>query len=1023
MKFHRWVGIGLLLIGLVVVADSFSRDLNQRAWQHRIQVLQQNQVMRSGSQPFQGTFRPGFQTGQSVVLTTPGSIAGKVFGLDEKAIAGAYVEAFYADSVSGDYGFSKGLAFVAPDGSYQIDSLAVGAYYVFAWADGYVLKYYPDALDLTRATRVEVRSGAITTGIDFNMEKIVPGTGSISGKVQMESDRTPIERAQVSAFSPDNPYLYGWAETDKDGNYVITGLKSGPYFVSVWADGFLTEYYDNTQDFEKAQVVQVSEPNETKAIDFVLTRGGIISGLVLADDSTPVVGAYLLAMQVYFDSTATDSTKLDSMLFNYYGKAMSDENGKYIITGLPPGQYFIRAEVWSRWSYSVEWYQDANSWTEATAIPVQADSEITGIDFKLEYLMASGSIKGLVTDTQGIPIANAYVQAQSVDQGSTRPMIWASATTDSNGYYQLQELPNDSYYVSVWAQSGWQYVQRWWPDAETIENAQAVTLGNGTTPETIDFRLPLVRGSAVIAGYVKSREGKFISGANVYVSPARQDVYSLWAYGYSDSTGYYKIENLPAGTYIASCFAWDFDRFGQQWYNQADSLAAATPIVLTERERRTDIHFTLDLKPMFGSVAGTVIDSLTGLPMPRALIQITAQYQDWTSLRPYYNWSYNAVSDENGKFRLDGLWRGTYMVAVYSDGAMQYYDNACVAEWAKLIEVVGGEITEVKLDLVPRNDGTGVITGTVLSEWDQTPFEIAVITARPAITAAVYPQSELFYTAVTQKDGSYALKGLPPGEYYVMSFAPYTMPKFYDGVYDPAQATLVTVDGSQPTSEINFNLSYIYWLKDNSRWLEGGNGTMIMGKVTDSNSRPVAGANVYLLNSAGQPMGAVQTNSEGIYQLAGMPMGNYVLQVSKVGYATTFNGNASGYEQATPLQVGNGITELDFQLSPQNPTKVPGTSNWVLPRQVELYGNYPNPFNPSTQIAFALPKAALVKLNVYNIAGEKVASIFDGSLPAGKHQLSWDGKNTDGQTIPSGVYIYRLNAGPVTLTGKMILLR
>jgi hypothetical protein len=606
-------------------------------------------------------------------------------------------------------------------------------------------------------------------------------------------------------------------------------------------------------------------------------------------------------------------------------------------------------------------------------------------------------------------------------------MIWAYGTSDSDGYYQIVELQDESYYVSAWAQSGWQYVQRWWLNAETMDSAQAVIVSGGVTAGSIDFQLPLVQGTALIAGYVKAPDGRSLPGANIYISPASpgsKDIYSLYAYGYTDSTGYFQIENLPAGSYIASCFLWENDRFGQQWFNQADSLTAATTIQLADYEKRTDIDFTLTLKPMFGSIAGVVIDSTTSLPISRAYIQITAQNQDWkTNFRPFYNWSYHIVSDEKGKYRIDGLWEGEYLVAVYANGAFEYYENASLAELATPVKVRGGEVADVNFALVPRNDGAGVITGKVLSEWDQTPLEIAVVTAKSASTILNYPQSELFYTAVTQQDGSYELKGLPPGEYYVMSFAAYAMPEFYKDVYDPAQATLVKVDGINPTTTIDFSLSYMLWLKGRESWMNDGTGAMITGLVTDTNNQPLAGAIVYLLNQAGEPMASAQTNATGNFELAGMPLGNYALQVSKLGYNTMFNGNVPNLSEVVPVQVGNGITEVNFVLSVQTSIDVTDSDDPKIPRSIELYGNYPNPFNPETRISFALPKPLHVRLRIYNIFGEQVAQLVDGSLAAGRHTITWNSSNPVGQPMSSGIYFYRLETGVGSLTGKMILLR
>ena len=89
-----------------------------------------------------------------------------------------------------------------------------------------------------------------------------------------------------------------------------------------------------------------------------------------------------------------------------------------------------------------------------------------------------------------------------------------------------------------------------------------------------------------------------------------------------------------------------------------------------------------------------------------------------------------------------------------------------------------------------------------------------------------------------------------------------------------------------------------------------------------------------------------------------------------------------------------------------------------LPAGTVLYQNYPNPFNPVTQIKFALSKAADVKLSVYNISGQKVAELADGTMNAGMHTVDFDANGMN-----SGVYYYTLEADWKALTRKMILIK
>ncbi|MFH2049899.1 MAG: T9SS type A sorting domain-containing protein, partial [bacterium] len=94
-----------------------------------------------------------------------------------------------------------------------------------------------------------------------------------------------------------------------------------------------------------------------------------------------------------------------------------------------------------------------------------------------------------------------------------------------------------------------------------------------------------------------------------------------------------------------------------------------------------------------------------------------------------------------------------------------------------------------------------------------------------------------------------------------------------------------------------------------------------------------------------------------------------------------------------------------------------------LPGQFRLDQNYPNPFNPTTEIVFSIPQDAKVSLEVFNIMGQRVKTLIDEMLNAGEHTVEWDSRNSSGQSVSSGIYFYKLNAGDQTDSKKMMLLK
>ena len=89
----------------------------------------------------------------------------------------------------------------------------------------------------------------------------------------------------------------------------------------------------------------------------------------------------------------------------------------------------------------------------------------------------------------------------------------------------------------------------------------------------------------------------------------------------------------------------------------------------------------------------------------------------------------------------------------------------------------------------------------------------------------------------------------------------------------------------------------------------------------------------------------------------------------------------------------------------------------AIPTAFHLYQNYPNPFNPETQIRYDLPKSIHVRVEIFNILGEKVKTLVDEKKPAGAYKIIWDGQTDNGRAAASGVYIYRLQAGDPSASG------
>ena len=125
------------------------------------------------------------------------------------------------------------------------------------------------------------------------------------------------------------------------------------------------------------------------------------------------------------------------------------------------------------------------------------------------------------------------------------------------------------------------------------------------------------------------------------------------------------------------------------------------------------------------------------------------------------------------------------------------------------------------------------------------------------------------------------------------------------------------------------------------------------------------------------------------------------------------------YYRVRSFDIHGNASEWSSELVGMYPTAMPGAQI----TEMRLYPNYPNPFNPSTTIKFAVPHAGHVCLNVYDLAGHLIRTLVDEDLSANAYTVIWDGNDTIGQSVPSGAYFYRLTAGGYSETRRMVLVK
>ncbi|MFO7896571.1 MAG: C25 family cysteine peptidase [Candidatus Cloacimonadales bacterium] len=254
-----------------------------------------------------------------------------------------------------------------------------------------------------------------------------------------------------------------------------------------------------------------------------------------------------------------------------------------------------------------------------------------------------------------------------------------------------------------------------------------------------------------------------------------------------------------------------------------------------------------------------------------------------------------------------------------------------------------------------------------------------------------------------------------------------------------------TWDGEEGWVEVAFEVAAgertFKWEYHKDGYVDSGADAAWIDKITFPSVSievpPTISANIYEIE---HEMGMDETH-EVIFNLSNIGTGE--LEYSIAGTPTWLN-----LSPTSGILAGGEYNEISVEISTENLSTITYNSNIIItdnfeneivipvsvsvtevsseenvPLITELKGNFPNPFNPTTTISFALASAQHTNLQIYNAKGQLISTLLNEELEAGYHDVVWDGKDRSGKNVASGIFFYRFQTAEKSTTRKMLLLK
>ena len=462
-------------------------------------------------------------------------------------------------------------------------------------------------------------------------------TGSIRGRVTNAASGKPLRRARVTirtaSETAGSPPIT--ANTNSRGEFEALNVPAGPYSISAARTGFVTIQYGQRRPRERGVTVDVQAGRVTDGIDIALPAGGVFAGQVTDELGEPFPGVRVDAMEMRYDGGQRRPFPA--------GVAITDDLGRFRMSGLQPGSYYVMAasnETWRNdkketYGYASTYFPGVGA-REAQLIPLAAGQERNDLNFTL-VISRAARVSGRVLRPTGEPLAGGSVSLNYSYPGS---VVMASGgrsvRTEQDGSFEFRDVPAAQYALS--SGSGWLDVAVDGADLRDLVLAQKIGSTVSGSVMTDDGGVPPFPSSGVRVTLVNVGDNQL---PTVYVNAVSSD----WSFKLSNLGGpfMFRIRGIPEGWTLGAVRLNDKDITDVPWDVPKDGKElSGLQIVVTQK---------------IGKVSGTVADS-RGTATSAATVVIFSDEPEWWI--PGSRFIRTARPGADGRFSIAGLPAGTY---------------------------------------------------------------------------------------------------------------------------------------------------------------------------------------------------------------------------------------------------------------------------------------------------------------------------------------------------------------------------